>query len=140
LISDVFQDILVDILKTNRKFDLYYSTEKILELFNSKFRDLISTSEKDTEVVGYKSIAAYRTGLAVSTSGSKVDIERSLCEAVKSYYSSGRRDFRLQYKAFNDHLVRIALDIARKPGKISGIFYSACITDTLCSSIPHRLG
>ena len=131
MISDVFQDILVDILKTNRKFDLYYSTEKILELFNSKFRDLISTSEKDTEVVGYKSIAAYRTGLAVSTSGSKVDIERSLCEAVKSYYSSGRRDFRLQYKAFNDHLVRIALDIARKPGKISGIFYSTCITDTL---------
>ena len=113
LISDIFQDILVDILK---KFDLFYSTEKILELFNSKFRDLISASEKNTEVVGYKSIAAYRTGLAVSTSDSKVDIERSLCEAVKSYYSSGGCDFRLQHKAFNDHLVRIALDIARKPG------------------------
>jgi len=100
----------------NQHYELNYSTEKILELFNSKFRDLIAASEKDTEVAGYKSIAAYRTGLAVSTSGSKADIEKSLCDAIKSYYSNRGRNFRLQHKAFNDHFVRMALNIAKKPG------------------------
>jgi hypothetical protein len=108
------QDILLDILKTNHAYQVNYSAGKILELFNAKFRDLISASENDTEVVGYKSIAAYRTGLGVSTSGSKADIEKSLSEATRSYYSSG--SLRLQHKAFNDHFVRMALNITRKPG------------------------
>jgi hypothetical protein len=95
-----------------------------------KFRALVSASENDTEVVGYKSIAAYRTGLAVSTSGSRADIEKSLCEAVNSYYDSGRCKLRLQHKAFNDHFVRMALDLAKKPGQTT-VFYPARVTDTL---------
>jgi len=80
-----------------------------------RFRDLISASENDSEVVGYKSIAAYRTGLSISTAGSKADIEKSLGKAIRSYRDSEGRKLRLQHKAFNDHLVRIALNIAKKP-------------------------
>jgi hypothetical protein len=87
-----------------------------------RFRDLISASENDSEVVGYKSIAAYRTGLSISTAGSKADIEKSLGKAIRSYRDSEGRKLRLQHKAFNDHLVRIALNIAKKPGQISEIF------------------
>lgn len=86
-------------------------------MFNTKFRELISISENDPEVVGYKSIAAYRTGLAVSTSGSRADIQESLGDAIKNYHESEGRGLRLQHKAFNDHLIRIALDIVTKPGQ-----------------------
>lgn len=125
----------------NYEYALNYSVRKILELFNTKFRALVSASENDTEVVGYKSIAAYRTGLAVSTSGSKADIEISLSEAVNGYYDNGRRKLRLQHKAFNDHFVRMALDIVKKPGQ----FFECRIRPTLMTSIihstiPHRLG
>jgi len=112
----ISQDILKDILKMKHAYQLDHSIPKILELFDLKFRALIHTSEDDTEVVGYKSIAAYRTGLKISVSGSKKDIETSLGVAVKSYYDNDGRELRLQHKAFNDHVVRMALNTARKPG------------------------
>jgi Amidohydrolase len=86
-------------------------------MFNTKFRDLIFACEKDPEVVGFKSIAAYRTGLAVSTSDTQANIEKSLCDAIKSCRESGGRSLRLQHKPFNDYIIRTALDLAKKPGE-----------------------
>lgn len=141
LISIDFQDILVDILAANLAYRFNSPIGEILEIFTSRFRDMVCRSENDTEVVGYKSIAAYRTGLAISTSGSETEIRISLAVAIRSYYESAKHTLRLQHKAFNDYLLRLALDIAKKPGQsyvVITLLTSLKFTDY--STIPYWFG
>jgi hypothetical protein len=77
----------------------------------------MTDSALDPEVAGFKSIACYRTGLAISTTNTTAEIEDSLGDAILSYERKGR--LRLEYKAFNNHFVRMVLAIAgqqNKPG------------------------
>lgn len=87
-----------------------------LPVFITMFVESITASARDSEVVGFKSIACYRTGLDISTSAPKEEIEQCLLEIWKQYEAKGV--LRLAHKALNDRLVRIVLGIAgdaRKP-------------------------
>ncbi|KAI6035768.1 amidohydrolase 2 [Pisolithus marmoratus] len=93
------------------------TVSKLLVTFSHDFEARIVTCANDNEVVGFKSIACYRTGLDISTSGAKEDVENSLLEAWTQYRETG--GFRLKHKALNDHLVRVVLRTAgqyKKPG------------------------
>lgn len=68
------------------------------------------------EVAGFKSITCYRTGLDISTSDSLFSIEEALLDAITTYQNNGDGKIRLASKAFNDHFVRMTLEIATKPG------------------------
>lgn len=71
----------------------------------------------DSDVVGFKSIACYRTGLDIETTDDPASILRSLVEISSIYNAKG--SIRLAHKAFNDYVVRLLLQIAsvvRKPG------------------------
>ncbi|KAI6163561.1 amidohydrolase 2 [Pisolithus thermaeus] len=82
----------------------------LLVTFTHNFEARIVTCANDNEVAGFKSIACYRTGLDISTSGAKEDVENSLLEAWAQYKATG--DLRFKHKALNDYLVRIVLRLA----------------------------
>ncbi|KAI6126623.1 amidohydrolase 2 [Pisolithus sp. B1] len=82
----------------------------LLVTFTHNFEARIVTCANDNEVAGFKSIACYRTGLDISTSGAKEDVENIQSDRV----ISGS-----MHKALNDYLVRIVLRLAgqyKKPG------------------------
>lgn len=108
----------MDILQKQQISSL--STSEVLDLFNSKFSASMTASALDSEVVGFKSIACYRTGLGISVTNTTAEIEDSLENAIQGYMRKGARKLRLEHKAFNDHFVRMALVIAgeqSKPGR-----------------------
>ncbi|KAI6022100.1 amidohydrolase 2 [Pisolithus marmoratus] len=104
------ENMLIDLARSI-PYEVDSSTvSKLLVTFSHDFEARIVTCANDNEVVGFKSIACYRTGLDISTSGAKEDVENSLLEAWTQYKEAG--GFRLKHKALNDHLVRIVLRTA----------------------------
>lgn len=93
-------------------------TLSILESFNTLLKASLTDSAKDKTVIGFKSIACYRTGLDVAPwAESEEDILTCLRTALKAYQETGT--IRLAHKALNDHIVRMTLQVAgehRKPG------------------------
>ncbi|KIK97846.1 hypothetical protein PAXRUDRAFT_824516 [Paxillus rubicundulus Ve08.2h10] len=81
----------------------------VLEEFSQRFRECIIASAEDKEVVGFKSVACYRTGLDIATSGTPAEIQTSLLAAIARFEQTG--DLRFEHKALNDYLVRIVLEI-----------------------------
>lgn len=92
----------------------------ILDSFNAAFNASLTASAKDTNVVGYKSIACYRTGLDVAPAAeSEESIVMSLKDVLQTYQDTGT--IRLAHKALNDHVVRMALEVSaqyQKPGSV----------------------
>ncbi|KAJ7077817.1 amidohydrolase 2 [Mycena belliarum] len=88
----------------------------ILKSFNAALHESLTNSANDENVVAFKSIACYRTGLNVSPSGSEDAILQCFQDVLKALEETGR--IRLAHKALNDHIVRMALEVAgqhRKP-------------------------
>ncbi|KAI6141801.1 amidohydrolase 2 [Pisolithus tinctorius] len=110
------QNMLLDLVRS-MPYEVDPSTvSNLLVTFSHNFEARIVTCANDTEVAGFKSIACYRTGLDISTSGAKEDVEKSLLEAWTEYKETS--DLQFKHKALNDHLARIVLRIAgryRKP-------------------------
>ncbi|KAJ7876825.1 amidohydrolase 2, partial [Mycena leptocephala] len=82
----------------------------ILNSFNANFKASLTDSAKDQNVVGFKSIACYRTGLDVATSAESEAIVICLKDVSKMYQETGT--IRIAHKALNDHVVRMALEIS----------------------------
>jgi hypothetical protein len=99
---------------------VFDDTASILASFNALFGESLTGSASDQNVVGFKSIACYRTGLDVLPSAeSEEDIIACLRDVLKTLEETGT--IRLAHKAFNDHCVRMTLEVAgqhRKPGSI----------------------
>ncbi|KAL4072268.1 amidohydrolase 2 [Scleroderma citrinum] len=115
-IEVVAQDILLDMVHTIHSEVNASTVNTLFDVFNNKFLQNITASADDPEVVGFKSVACYRTGLDISTSGTTEEIERCVLEAWKQYEEKGI--LRFEHKALNDHLVRTVLEVAgrsRKP-------------------------
>ncbi|KAF8216413.1 amidohydrolase-domain-containing protein [Mycena galopus ATCC 62051] len=88
----------------------------ILQLFNTTFNASLHDSASDKNVVGFKSIACYRTGLDVApTADSEESIITSLKEVSEMYQETGT--IRLAHKALNDYIVRMALQVSSECGK-----------------------
>lgn len=90
------------------------ASEEILEKFDTMFNAAISAALDDLEVVAFKSIACYRTGLDISPADPLSSIISALEDAVATIERHGT--IRLASKAFNDHFVRLTLRVATKPG------------------------
>ncbi|KAI6104928.1 hypothetical protein EV401DRAFT_2014768 [Pisolithus croceorrhizus] len=104
------QNMLLDLARS-LPYEVDSSTvSDLLVTFTHDFEARIVTCANDNEVAGFKSIACYRTGLDISTSGAKEDVENSLLEAWTQYKATG--DLRFKQKALNDYLVRIVLRLA----------------------------
>ncbi|KAJ7155488.1 amidohydrolase-domain-containing protein [Mycena crocata] len=89
----------------------------VLRIFNDALKASLTNSAQDKNVVGFKSIACYRTGLDIVPSAESEDaIVTCLEDALKTCRDTGT--IRLAHKALNDHVVCMALEVAgecRKP-------------------------
>ena len=92
----------------------------ILSKFMATFQTLLDTSALEDNVVGFKSLACYRTGLDISTYCSDKELASAL-EAVISIFTSTEK-LKLATKVFNDMLVRMAMKVAGSCGKPSESF------------------
>ncbi|KAJ7672683.1 amidohydrolase 2 [Mycena rosella] len=105
-----------DILKSLFKSPTTTDTVSIFNSFNAILKESLTNSANDENVVGFKSIACYRTGLDVLPSAdSDEDILACLRDVLKTLQETGT--IRLAHKAFNDHIVRMALLVAGKHRK-----------------------
>ncbi|KAK7030689.1 CBM1 domain-containing protein [Favolaschia claudopus] len=95
--------------------ELSFDAASVLESFNSSFKASVTDSANDGHVAGFKSIACYRTGLDVSTADSMESIMKSLEDVLTMYRETGT--LRLAHKVFNDHIVRMTLEISGECGK-----------------------
>ncbi|KAF7967668.1 hypothetical protein HWV62_38186 [Athelia sp. TMB] len=114
-IEVVAEEILIHVVRAMEADEIKLTTREILTKFDTGFKDAISAAIKDPEVVAFKSIACYRTGLNISTTDSLSDIVSSLEDALSALQRSGDDKIRLASKAFNDHFVRMVLSVSTKP-------------------------
>ncbi|RPD76968.1 hypothetical protein L226DRAFT_504889 [Lentinus tigrinus ALCF2SS1-7] len=87
----------------------------LFKAFVREFNTFLKTSAADPEVVGFKSIACYRTGLDVTTSQDPSAIERAIMTMLLVYVA--KHDLRLADKPINDFIVNMTMRIAGECGK-----------------------
>ncbi|KAJ6621401.1 amidohydrolase-domain-containing protein [Mycena sp. CBHHK59/15] len=108
---EIVAESILKSLLTSHLGSAVVDTARLLDNFNIALRDSITSSATDSNVVGFKSIACYRTGLDVSPSvQSDEDIKMCLRDVSEIYREKGT--IRLAHKALNDHVVQVALEIA----------------------------
>ncbi|XP_068647399.1 protein fluG [Aristolochia californica] len=78
-----------------------WTLDAFTEIFDIKLRSFVN------EIVGLKSIAAYRSGLRIDTQVSKVDAEKGLIEDI-----SAGKPVRVQNKSFIDYIFTHSLEFA----------------------------
>lgn len=117
--------------KASREADKETLTE-----FTSEFTKSLEFAASDPFVVGFKSIACYRTGLDVfPTKEAPKPIEDALAKVLKAY--DKMKKMRIAEKKLNDYLVRIAMEIAgkcKKPSQLSDICEGPELTSLKFSS------
>jgi len=89
-----------------------------LQVFPEQLRIKLETSAVDPDVVGFKSIVCYRTGLDVQVRQSFGGCIKSFVELLVAYQQTGT--IRLANKPLNDYVVTVALEVAaeyKKPGR-----------------------
>ncbi|KAG1744379.1 amidohydrolase 2 [Suillus lakei] len=103
--------ILQDILVANDNSPL--SIDILCDTFLKEFTTYMDEAAVDDHVVGYKSIACYRTGLDVDPEPCSADeLHQCLVSVSEQFKETG--SIRFEHKALIDHLVKIVLDIASK--------------------------
>lgn len=91
--------------------------------FVEKFKAYLADAARDPEVVGYKSIVCYRTGLDVAVKHDSNELERILIGITLRYEMT--KTLRLAEKALNDYVVCATLRVAGECGK-PGTFLLRC--------------
>jgi hypothetical protein len=91
------------------------------EEFQAQLTESLTASALDARVVGFKSVICYRTGLDVAPT-LQDDCDTVLLDAFVDFTAQyqSKQHVRLANKYFNDHAVRITLEVAgkhNKPGK-----------------------
>lgn len=84
----------------------------------------IVASNEDREVVAFKSVICYRTGLNISTASPPAALRASMLEVLAMFRTTGT--IRLASKALNDHVVRTLLQLTEESGK-PGACSAACM-------------
>ncbi|KAJ7760482.1 amidohydrolase-domain-containing protein [Mycena metata] len=109
----VAEDILKSLFKPDpTSADL----PSILDSFNTTFIAHLNENANDENVVGFKSIACYRTGLDIAPAAeSETSILACLKDVLQTYQTTGK--LRLAHKSLNDSIVRMALTISGECGK-----------------------
>ena len=88
--------------------------------FRESFARALEQAAADPEVVGFKSIVCYRTGLNVAVRNENdadftALVEQCVTIAYLKYEAT--RTIRLEYKHLNDYVVNQVLDLSEKCGK-----------------------
>ncbi|ERT02947.1 hypothetical protein HMPREF1624_01251 [Sporothrix schenckii ATCC 58251] len=90
--------------------------DNMLEEFDTQIKQAIS----DPDVVGFKSVICYRTGLAMPRVVDIAGARESFSEIVTTHSTSGKRFRRLQHAGLNDLFVhRTAIHIRSSPGRFN---------------------
>lgn len=89
----------------------------ILTNFHDSLYYALEAEARDPDVVAFKSVICYRTGLEITTFISQASLKFSILEIFKTYQAGGK--IRLSYKALNDMVVQVALEVAAS-SKIPG--------------------
>ena len=125
-------------------FGSHVKTDKLPEagpLFETFRKNLVETLENDAvnkDVVGFKSIVCYRTGLDIALSNPIEEQEQALLQLFDEYMKTG--SIRLKHKPLNDEVVRITLTIAgnhNKPGNENPEIVTGNINILLSSAISY---
>jgi len=69
----------------------------------------LTTFAKRPDVIGFKSVVCYRTGLSVSLYEDRENMLQKFHELWTNYCRDPSKKIRLQHKSLNDHLVRMTL-------------------------------
>lgn len=94
------------------------SPGELWDVFARELQERLRACAADPEVVGFKSIACYRTGLDISLGQSETEqkvTERTLMSLILLYASTGV--WRLAEKPIVDHVVNLTMRIAGECGK-----------------------
>ena len=83
--------------------------------FVERFHTSLQACGTDPEVVGFKSIACYRTGLDIVYMQDSHKIEQCLTMVMLRYEAT--RTMRLADKTLNDYIVNVALHVSSGCGK-----------------------
>lgn len=83
--------------------------------FSDQLKASLTNSARDPEVVAFKSIACYRTGLDIATRHDTNELERVLIGITLRFEMT--KTIRLADKVFNDFVVCTTLRIAGENGK-----------------------
>ncbi|KAJ8495480.1 hypothetical protein ONZ45_g1240 [Pleurotus djamor] len=114
-IEVVAEEILKEVITPHLSTD-HLEVTPILDAFKTRISQRLTAYASDPNVVGFKSVVCYRTGLDVSTFSPVASMKFSLLDIFKMYKDEGR--IRLAHKALNDFVVRTALEVStmhRKP-------------------------
>lgn len=115
-----------------------------LSSFIERYTAFLHDNAQRPEVVGFKSVACYRTGLDVALSGVHSESEIAACLPLLNTMFRETGKVRLAQKPINDRLVRICVRIAAeydKPGTVHTPYLLRIVFVRLhihCSTIPHR--
>ncbi|TQS34126.1 hypothetical protein Golomagni_05504 [Golovinomyces magnicellulatus] len=97
----------------------YEDHHEALEAFLTTFKAVIITCIRDEEVVGFKSVICYRTGLNIRTHVPPEEVRAAFGTIYKQFHESKSATFtRLQHRALNETIVLIT---------------AACIRDEQCA-------
>lgn len=91
----------------------------VVNIFCLELVRRIEQQAQAKDVVGFKSIVCYRTGMNVSTSCTHIELEKALDAVYQAYRSEPTTPIRLAEKVVNDFVVRTTLELAgkyKKPG------------------------
>ncbi|TFY63911.1 hypothetical protein EVJ58_g2956 [Rhodofomes roseus] len=113
-IEVVAQDILKDLIDA-QVTGAVLAPYTLWQSFAAKLAAQLKASAADPEVVGFKSVACYRTGLDISVTQEFADIEVGLVQLALRYEATN--NLRLSEKAVNDYVVTTALRVAGECGK-----------------------
>ncbi|KAA1475726.1 hypothetical protein DENSPDRAFT_842547 [Dentipellis sp. KUC8613] len=109
----VAQDLLQGIFAEFRgvpSHDNFQDALNVAALFKRVLASTLTSSAGDPEVVAFKSVACYRTGLAISTSCTEEELASALVDVYIRYQTNTK--LRIADKALNDYIVRATLEIA----------------------------
>ena len=112
----------------------------LLEIFRKSLVETLENDAANKDVVGFKSIVCYRTGLDVALSNSVEEQEQALLEIFGQYVKTG--SLRLKHKPLNDEVVRITLTVAgnhNKPGNETSEIVTDNIID-ICRPVQFHTG
>ncbi|KAL3427894.1 glutamine synthetase [Phlyctema vagabunda] len=99
----------------NARLELSQAPDEVVHRFLEDFNEAITKSISDTEVVGFKSVICYRTGLDIPSQPSRDEFKTALLDTLQVQKSEGIRGFkRLDFLPLNAYLVHETAALIRE--------------------------
>jgi len=134
-----FQDILSELFGKEGRVQEEPVGPRLLKSFSEQLKTRLEDCAKDPNVVGFKSVVCYRTGLDIPIGPNRPAAVKAMNGVYDRFRSKGKNEpLRLADKPLNDLVVRKTVRIAAqysKPGMIPLFFFF--IVPNTRSTIPR---